>query len=978
MKPRFLSLLAVLPLAAVSYTHAQSTWTGAAGGEWGTAANWTGGVPNATGATANINTALTVNVSDTGTGGTYPYTFGTLATSLASGSAVIGNNTVTTDILKADVTSGTPEISVATGGAIFYYANLEGTQGFNKTGGGRLTFRFNGADQTYTGDITITGGILGINQDGSLGDAENDITIATGARLLAEPGSNTGTITLPDTRIITLGGLQSQIGSNNAAVNLIVNGEVAENAPGNGLVKTDAGKVTLAGTLSYTGETRIATGTLALSGDAVLPTDQNLRFTGNAVVCTLDLGGTSQTVRTLVMDQVNANRAITGGGSLTINGDTSLTLSSNNGVTYDFSGIDSFTFDKSDRNLNFQTTNVAAVTTLNDFNLAKSGIDGGTNTITAAAFQVGGSAVSDGNNGSAARLHLGTVNIINANTVKLGAFNANGFVDFQAGLTNPGLKLRATDGISPVTTLTIGETSSGSRTGNGLLNLTGGSGDILATDILIGRHISNAFNGGDSTLTLPDGTLNATTVVMADKVGSGQPTINAVINHNGGDVTIDTILMARTTDGAQLASAGQNLRPTYNLNGGTLNVTSIQPGPLATPLAPLAQVETATAAGTASAAGNVNVTVTGAGITGSPLTIPVAVLNGDTADAWAAKVRAALSSESAITDLYSVGGTASQIVLTRLIYTLNDASLNIALANGAPSPGITAAATSGNTVTGGSSTVRNLILKGGTLINQTGADLSISGITITVSGITTTVVDSTPGQKVVLGSDVTYSARLNSFNGTSGALTVDGDLDLSASPAFAIFDDASGDATPLAPGTKLYLMDYALGSLTGTFAGQPEGSTVNVTKGAVTNSFVIKYADDGGTAVTLTVPSAGDNFDTWATDNGIPGEPFDEDFDKDGISNGVEYALGKNPVVSDTPAGVLLGNTITFTKGADAIANGDVSWTIQTSETLVAGSWIDEPSATQPAGDPSLTIAYTFGPPTPPRKFARLKVVQVP
>ncbi len=733
MKPRFLSLLAVLPLAAVSYTHAQSTWTGATGGEWGTAANWTGGVPNATGATANINTALTVNVSDTGTGGTYPYTFGTLATSLASGSAVIGNNTVTTDILKADVTSGTPEISVATGGAIFYYANLEGTQGFNKTGGGRLTFRFNGADQTYTGDITITGGILGINQDGSLGDAENDITIATGARLLAEPGSNTGTITLPDTRIITLGGLQSQIGSNNAAVNLIVNGEVAENAPGNGLVKTDAGKVTLAGTLSYTGETRIATGTLALSGDAVLPTDQNLRFTGNAVVCTLDLGGTSQTVRTLVMDQVNANRAITGGGSLTINGDTSLTLSSNNGVTYDFSGIDSFTFDKSDRNLNFQTTNVAAVTTLNDFNLAKSGIDGGTNTITAAAFQVGGSAVSDGNNGSAARLHLGTVNIINANTVKLGAFNANGFVDFQAGLTNPGLKLRATDGISPVTTLTIGETSSGSRTGNGLLNLTGGSGDILATDILIGRHISNAFNGGDSTLTLPDGTLNATTVVMADKVGSGQPTINAVINHNGGDVTIDTILMARTTDGAQLASAGQNLRPTYNLNGGTLNVTSIQPGPLATPLAPLAQVETATAAGTASAAGNVNVTVTGAGITGSPLTIPVAVLNGDTADAWAAKVRAALSSESAITDLYSVGGTASQIVLTRLIYTLNDASLNIALANGAPSPGITAAATSGNTVTGGSSTVRNLILKGGTLINQTGADLSISGITITVS-----------------------------------------------------------------------------------------------------------------------------------------------------------------------------------------------------------------------------------------------------
>ncbi len=983
MKPKFtrLALAVSMPLAFATYTHAQSTWTGANLAEWGTAANWTAGVPNAIDTVANINTALTVNVSDTGTGGTYPYTFGTLATNIATGSVVVGNNAVTTDILKADVTSGSPVIDVGTGGAIFYYANLEGTQGFNKTGAGRFTFRFNGADQAYTGNISISGGIFGINQDRSLGDVENDITIATGARLLAEPGSNAGNITLPSTRTITLAGAQSQIGSNNAAVNLIIDGEVTESSANSGLVKTDAGKVTLNGTLSYTGETRIATGTLALSGVAALPTTQNLRFTGNAVACNLDLGGTSQTVSSIVMDQVNANRAITGGGSFTINGDANLVLSSTSGVTYDFSEIDSFTFDKSTRNLNFQTTNVAAVTTLNDFNLAKSGIDGGTNTITAAAFQVGGSGVSDGNNGSAARLHLGTVNTINADTVKLGAFNANGFIDFQAGLTNPGLKLRATDGgeESPVTTLTIGETSSGSRTGNGLLNLTGGSGDILATDIIIGRHISNAFNGGDSTLTLPDGTLDATTVVMADKVGSGQPTINAVINHNGGDVTIDTILMARTTDGAQLASAGQNLRPTYNLNGGTLNVTSIQPGPLATPLLPLAQVETATAAGTASADGNVNVTVTGAGITGSPLLIPVAILNGDTADAWAAKVRAALSAESAITDLYSVGGTASQITLTRLIYTLNDGTLNVALANGAPSPGITAAASSGNTVTGGSSTVRNLILKGGTLINQTGADLAISGITVTVSGITTTVVDSTPGQKVVLGSDVTYSARLNSFNGTSGALTVDGDLDLSASPAFAIFDDASGDATLLAPGTKLYLMDYALGSLTGTFSGLPEGSTVNVTKGAVTNTFVIKYADDGGTAVTLTVPAGGgDNFDTWATDNGIPGQPFDEDFDKDGISNGVEYALGKNPVASDTPAGVLLGNTITFTKGADAITNADVSWTIQTSETLITGSWIDEPSATQPAGDPSLTIAYTFGPPTPPRKFARLKVVRVP
>lgn len=870
MKPRFFTLFAILPLAVVSYTQAQSTFLNATkdGGTWGDPTCWDTNptVPNGidaeaiTNGTGPSNIAPATGALDVLLDGVY--TIGKLTRTSNTGpdttarAATFPTTPTTYDPTKGlnlQTTTGTPTINVL--GDIFYYAAIFGTQGFEKTGPGKFTFRFNTIDQTYTGDITITSGVLGINQNSSLGDNENDISIGGGARLFAEPGSNSGTITLPNTRTITLRGLQSQIGSNNAAVNLVIEGEVTENAPGNGLVKTDAGKVTLAGTLGYTGETRINAGTLALSGDAVLPADQNLRFTGNATAGTLDLGGTSQAVRTIVMDQVNANRSVTGGGSLTINGDANLTLSSNNGVTYDFSGIDSFTFDKSTRNLNFQTTNVAAVTALSDFNLAKSGVNGGTNTITAAAFQVGGSAVSDGNNGSTARLHLGTLNTINADTVKIGAFNSGGIVDFQTGLADPALTLRATDGTGAVTTLTVGETSSGGRNGDGTLNLTGGSLDAVVTTLLLGRHVAgtNTINN-TSSITMPDGTLSADTMTMAEKTGGGTPTLTATFTQEGGDVTIDTLTM-----GVGNGTEAARLLPTYRLWGGTLAATTIQSG----------------------------------------------------------------------------GG-------------------NFA-----------------------SNSSRNLILRDGTLVNQTGADLSISGVTVVVSGVTTTVVDSTPGQKVVLGSDVNYSARLNSFNGTSGSLTVQGDLDISALPAFSIFDDASGDATPLAPGTKLKLIDYTTGSLTGTFAGLPEGATVNVTKGAVTNTFVIKYADNGGTAVTLTIPSTGDNFDTWATDNGIDGEAFDDDFDKDGISNGVEYALGKNPITSSQPAGTLLGNTITFTKGAEAIANEDVSWIIETSTTLEPGSWTAE--VTHPAGvDNGTTIAYTFTPGTPAKKFARLKVVQVP
>jgi hypothetical protein len=323
------------------------------------------------------------------------------------------------------------------------------------------------------------------------------------------------------------------------------------------------------------------------------------------------------------------------------------------------------------------------------------------------------------------------------------------------------------------------------------------------------------------------------------------------------------------------------------------------------------------------------------------------------------------------------------IILTRRTAGVADATLNLAVANGTAA-GITEVVTSTDTLTSRNTStgiVRNLILRGGTLINKSGADLTISGVTLLAAGNTNATVDSTIGQKVVLAADATYAARINSAAESSGALTVDGDLDLASQPGFSIFDDAA--TAELVPnGNKLVLIDYLNGSLSGTFAGLPDGAAVVVTKGDVTNNFVIDYNDPAysNKAVTLTSTNAaaGDNYDSWAIDNNIPGEPFDEDFDNDGISNGVEYALGKNPILSDTPAGVLLGNTITFTKGAEAITNADVSWTIQTSETLVAGSWIDEPSATQPAGDPSLTIAYTFGPPTPPKKFARLKVVQVP
>lgn len=128
---------------------------------------------------------------------------------------------------------------------------------------------------------------------------------------------------------------------------------------------------------------------------------------------------------------------------------------------------------------------------------------------------------------------------------------------------------------------------------------------------------------------------------------------------------------------------------TINMDDGTANAVG----------SGTAQVETATAAGTIGTAGNATVTVTGDDITGSPLAISVAVASSDTAATWAGKVRTALNATTAITSLYTVGGSTTAITLTRIAARYNDPTLNIALANGTCT-GITAAPTSANTTAG--------------------------------------------------------------------------------------------------------------------------------------------------------------------------------------------------------------------------------------------------------------------------------------
>lgn len=121
----------------------------------------------------------------------------------------------------------------------------------------------------------------------------------------------------------------------------------------------------------------------------------------------------------------------------------------------------------------------------------------------------------------------------------------------------------------------------------------------------------------------------------------------------------------------------------------------------------VAQVETATAAGTVTTAGNATVILTAAGFPGSPKTFSVPVALNDTAATVAGKIRDALNADLDVIAMFVVGGSTTAIVLTKKIVGADDATLNLSIANGT-CVGLTAAPTSANTTTGVAQTSKQI------------------------------------------------------------------------------------------------------------------------------------------------------------------------------------------------------------------------------------------------------------------------------
>lgn len=505
--------------AFASVAVAQSTWIGTSGGEWNSSGNWNpAGVPNSSGTAVVFTSSGTVNLTS------FNATVGSLTYTNTTGSLVVGVNSGTADVVTLAVSSGNPIVSATnSNGTIFMYANIEGSQGITKNGPGKFTFRFNGADQLYSGPITISAGIFGIDRDSSLGNVTNSITIAGGARLLVEPGSNSGTVTLPSTRTITLSSGTGQIGVGNAAVTAIISGTVTG---AGGLSKTDPGNLTFNGPVSYQGDTRVAGGTVTYTSGSY-----------------------------------------SAAGSIVVNGTT--------GTQLNMAALSSVTLDAPTKIVQVQPVTTASGTYACEWILSSA-----TNSLTVTSVAAGGASGGSQGSSNTGAIRLGTTNTINTGSIGLGGFNGRGEITLQAGLTSPTVIIRGTaGGATAVPISLIGDTSSGTRTGEGLLNLNGATVDALLGTVIVGRHVAGSNNSSSSGILFNSGTLQVTSgtlSLMTSGSPSVNPTITAAITQGGGVGKVQSLTLGVNTSG--VSTSLPVFQAAYNLNSGTLYAGTITSG----------------------------------------------------------------------------------------------------------------------------------------------------------------------------------------------------------------------------------------------------------------------------------------------------------------------------------------------------------------------------------------------------------------
>ncbi|MDP2323937.1 MAG: autotransporter-associated beta strand repeat-containing protein, partial [Gammaproteobacteria bacterium] len=475
---------------------------------------------------------------------------------------------------------------------------LQGTltlAGDNSAAGGGVTtsagttLNINNNNALGSGTLTISSGSTIDNTLGSLvTNAGNNLQVWNGSFTFTGTDSlnlGTGAVTLGNSLTATI-----------SASTLTVGGVIDDGASTFNLTKLGNGTLALNGQSTYNGTTIIQAGTVILGVNDALPTGTVLTVGASTTAGTLDLNGFNQTIGSLLVQTnnnavtnhiivdaantltvngavtigVNANESDTnlnasGGGAIVVNsGNANFQVggatggTNENRVDVDFSGLASFTANLGTGTFRLGDNNTGSGNSTSTFKLATN------NVITAASIRIG-----DGTGGGQVHtLTLGSgTNDLNANTINIGSAGAtirsSGSMIFDAGDTTGTVTIRAADGTNRATINMVNTTGDTATDITSAINLTGHTADILASTLTMASRTVSA-NAATATLSFDQGTLDATTLIMARRTSTGTGSATATLNIGGGTAIFGSTTMAVNT------SAGGTVTSTLNVSGGTV------------------------------------------------------------------------------------------------------------------------------------------------------------------------------------------------------------------------------------------------------------------------------------------------------------------------------------------------------------------------------------------------------------------------
>ncbi|MEJ1157578.1 beta strand repeat-containing protein [Prosthecomicrobium sp. N25] len=558
----------------------------------------------AAGALGNASNLLTINggildvFGTTQTIGGLLMTGGTIQTSVAGAGALVS----ATDY---DLQAGTINIA------------LNGNVGLNKSTAGTVTL---GSANGYTGNTNVSGGTLNLQAAGALGSGAGVLTVSGGSTVALNGfNQSVGGVSLVNGTISGTGGILTSSGtidlqSGTVSAGLAGAGAITKTTAGvvtvSGVIGTSGGLTVQAGTLNltaantYTGNTAVTGGTLALSGAGTMGAVSNtLSISGGGVV---DLGTTNQTVAGVTL----TNGTISGTGTLTSTGAIGLQQGS---ISTALAGAGAI------------TKSTAGAVTLSGAIGTTGGltVQAGTLTLSAANSYTGGTTITGGTlllsgagtlGSTANTLSMSGASILNMGGTSQtvaglsmnggtifngGTLTSNGAIDLQAGSILVNLA-----GSGTITKSTAGSALiSGVVSTTGGLVVQGGTIDLSGANTYTGNTV---VTGGLLTLT-GAGTLGATSNTLSIS-GTGTVGLN---NTN------------QTVSAFTLAGTGSLLGPGTLTSNGAI---SLQGGTLAATLAGSGAVTKSTA-GTVTATGAINTT---GGLTVQAGTLNLQAANGYT------------------------------------------------------------------------------------------------------------------------------------------------------------------------------------------------------------------------------------------------------------------------------------------------------------------------------------------------------------